>query len=233
MPTIYEDAKLKYVLPFEIKAVSGKEIIGHGSIFGNVDLGGDIVLPGAFKRSLAEHKANDTMPAMLWQHNSAQPIGVWHEFDEDDTGLLLKGEFANTTDGNDARTLAAMRAVRGLSIGFELLEFDFDKQGNRLLKEIALWETSIVTFPMNPKAAIEAVKAQFSDPRSFESYLREAGCSKKSARDLVHDVMGSGVKLDVSRCDADDDDEAILKELVEMRERVEADQLASHIRRLI
>jgi HK97 family phage prohead protease len=216
------------LIPLEIKAVRDNEIVGHGSVFGNVDLGGDIVLPGAFKRSLAMHSKNGTMPAMLWQHDSSRPIGIWTEASEDETGLMLKGKFADTQDGRDARTLSAMRAVRGLSIGFQLKDFDFDNDGNRLIKEADLWETSVVTFPMNPAATIEAVKSQFSDARQLEKHLREAGCSQKYAKDLVHDVMaGSDVRsASVDQREVDEDE--VLKALRDRRDRLEAANIQSH-----
>lgn len=214
---------MRQTLPFEIKEVSGKEIIGHGSVFGNVDLGGDVVLPGAFKRTLAAHRKAGTMPAMLWQHDHEKPIGVWHEMSEDGDGLFMRGEFADTAEGRDARTLAKMKAVRGLSIGFRLMEFDFDRDGNRLLKEIDLWETSVVTFPMNPAAQIEAVKSQCPDPRSFERFLRDAGVSQKSARDIVHDVLGSNVRLDdEDQCEADED---VAKAMAALNERLVAERI--------
>lgn len=223
---------MKKTLSFEIKAVTGNSIEGHGSVFGNVDLGGDVVLPGAFQRSLSNHKAEGTSPAMLWQHDHQRPIGVWTEFAEDDTGLYLKGEFADTADGRDARTLAEMRAVRGLSIGFQLRDADFDKEGIRLIKEVDLWETSLVTFPMNPKAQIEAFKSQFgNDPRSFENYLREAGCSRKSAKEIIHDVMGeSSVMLEEPQCEADED---IAKMMSELNDKLIAERLAELNRRIL
>ena len=215
---------MKTYLPFEIKEVSGKEITGHGSVFGNVDLGGDVVMPGAFKRSLA----TKTMPAMLWQHDSTKPIGIWTVAREDETGLYLKGELADTTDGRDARVLAAMGAIKGLSIGFQLIDFDFDKSGNRLIKEVDLWETSLVTFPMNPKAQIEAVKAQFSDPRALEEHFRGVGCSKNVARELIHELQVTGVMPETDRCDAD---EKLVKELAEYRQGLEARTIALAIHR--
>jgi hypothetical protein len=58
---------LEYLLPIEVKRIVGVgEIEGYGSTFGNVDLAGDIVAPGAFTKTLAEHKAANSMPALLW-----------------------------------------------------------------------------------------------------------------------------------------------------------------------
>ena len=74
--------------PLEIKALSARQFEGHGSIFGNVDLGGDVVMPGAFKTTLAEHKAADSMPSMFWMHAPDQVPGAWLDMSEDAQGPL-------------------------------------------------------------------------------------------------------------------------------------------------
>jgi uncharacterized protein len=218
----------KLAVPFGIKAVSGRVIEGHGSVFGNVDLGADIVLPGSFKRSLSEHEAAGTMPAMLWQHQSDQIPGAWTQAGEDDDGLALKGELADTQLGRESQTLARMRAFRGLSIGGLIGDFDFDKKGNRLIKEFDLWEVSLVTFPMNPQAQIEAVKSQFSSPRALEKHLREVGCSQKAAKDIVHDLLGSSERLETDQREVDDD---LLKAAEHLNQVATAALIRSQLRR--
>lgn len=218
----------KLSLDFQVKGVKGNTIAGHGSVFGNVDLGGDIVLKGAFRKSLAKHAKTGSMPAMLWQHNHDQIAGVWTKAAEDDSGLYLEGEFADTQLGRESKTLAQMRAFRGLSIGFQLNEFDFDDDGNRLIKEAELWEVSLVTFPMNPAAQIEAIKSQHQDPRSLERYLREVGVSKSMAKEVVHEILGSGVRPadEDARCEADDWE----TELLELMGNVKNSLTASNLR---
>lgn len=176
----------------EIKSLGAREFEGHGSVFGNVDLGGDIVMPGAFKRSLATHKKNGTLPQMFWMHRPDQVPGRWIEMEEDAKGLYVRGELADTQLGNELHTLLKMKAVRGQSIGYQTIESDWTKDGNRLLKEIDLWEVSLVSLAMNPLAQIEAVKSRLSangeyvpTEREFERILRDAGCARKVAATLV------------------------------------------------
>lgn len=172
----------------EIKALGDREFEGYGSIFGNVDLGGDVVLPGAFKRSLAKHKSAGTLPQMFWMHRPDQVPGVYSQMSEDSDGLYVKGELVDTPLGNEMRTLLQKKAVRGLSIGYRAIDTEYDKDGNRLLKELDLWEVSLVSLAMNPLAKIEAVKSRLSaageyvpTEREFERLLRDAGCSRKLA----------------------------------------------------
>lgn len=179
-------------IPLEIKSLSEREFEGHGSIFKNVDLGGDIVVPGAFKRSLAEHKKANSLPQMFWMHDPSRVPGKWTEMHEDSKGLVVRGVLADTDLGNEIHTLLKMDAVRGLSIGYVTRDQDYDKDGNRLIKEADLWEVSVVSLPMNPLAQVAHVKSRLSalgeyvpTVREFERFLRDAGCSLKVAKVLV------------------------------------------------
>lgn len=179
-------------VPLELKDLTDREFEGHGSIFKNVDLGGDIVAPGAFLRSLAQHKRAKTMPAMLWMHDATRVVGRWDEMSEDNRGLKVRGTLAPTPLGDEVRTLLKMDALRGLSIGYRTVDQDFDKEGNRVIKEAELWEVSVVTFAMNPLAQVEHVKTQLSlageyvpTPREFEALLRDVGCSRKVAKTIL------------------------------------------------
>ena len=147
---------------FQVKALSDDGMIeGYGSVFGVRDSYSDIVAAGAFKASLAAHKAAGTMPALLWQHRSDEPIGVWTSMVEDQKGLAVVGQLAmDTTRGREAHALLKMRAINGLSIGFYSKEWKYDTENDvRTLTEVDLWETSLVTFPANSAARVTAVKS--------------------------------------------------------------------------
>ena len=148
----------EFSAPLEIKlARSGGEITGYGSTFHNEDRGGDVVAPGAFAKSLAEHRDSGTMPAMLWSHDINEPIGVWHEATEDGKGLLLKGKLTTETRrGAEARALAKDGAL-ALSIGYQTRDADY-ADGARVLKDVRLHEVSLVSIPMNPEARLVSVK---------------------------------------------------------------------------
>lgn len=178
--------------PFEIKSLGTREFEGYGSVFGNVDLGGDIVVPGAFRKTLADHAKAGTLPQMFWMHQPDMVPGVWTAMHEDDKGLYVKGELVDTALGNEIRTLLTRKAVRGLSIGYKTIDYDYNKDGDRLLKAVDLWEVSPVSLAMNPLAQVTSAKARLSDAgeyvpttREFERILRDAGCSRKTALALV------------------------------------------------
>jgi len=146
---------------------------GYGSVFGLLDRGGDIVLPGAFKTSIADWKRKKAMPPMLWQHDPRMPVGVWTDIAEDEKGLRLKGQLVmDVPQAAAARALIAAGAVKGLSIGYRTVKDEIDRTtGARSLKQVDLWEVSLVTFPMLPEAQITGIK-QDIDPRELERALR-------------------------------------------------------------
>jgi uncharacterized protein len=219
---------------FEIKTLAKREFEGYGSTFGNVDLGRDIVVRGAFKQTLAEHKKNGTTPLMFWMHQPDEVPGKWLEMEEDDNGLYVKGILADTDLGNELQTLLSMKAVRGLSIGYSLsgrrdpdgrrTDVDYDEQGNRLLKELKLWEVSIVSLAMNPLARVEASKSRLSIHGEYVPTVREVeqslhhqwGWSKTVARNVVSRIFDDdpGGMPDDHRRDAgaiDQDADELLK----------------------
>lgn len=170
---------------FETKAAEDTDegvIVGMGAVFGNVDQGGDVILPGAFSESLAEGK---TIP-ILWQHDPLNPIGVWTEIKETDKGLSMTGKIlADVQRGKEAIALIKSGAVRGLSIGYRTEEASYNDAGNRLLHKINIWECSVCTFPMNPVAQIDSIKAANMTVREMEMFLRDAGLSKSVANSLI------------------------------------------------
>lgn len=172
----------------EIKATQKGTFEGYASVFNVRDDGGDIVVPGAFAQSLADHKSQGTSPALLWQHDDHEPIGVWEEMEEDDSGLRVKGRLLVDDDPVARRAYAHLKAksVSGLSIGFIVRDREYEED-TRLIKNVDLWETSIVTFPMNRSARVDAVKAgHLLSKRDLESVLRDAcGFSRKQAAALL------------------------------------------------
>ena len=130
-------------------------IEGYAARFGVPDLSGDVIARGAFARNLIPARAGRVR--MLRQHAAEAPIGRWTTIREEAEGLFVRGEvFTDTRDGRDLHRLLAGGALDGLSIGFKPIRAVRTRTG-RELREVDLWEISIVTFPMAPGARITRV----------------------------------------------------------------------------
>ena len=148
----------QYGLPFEIetKRLDGDEwtVEGYASTYDR-DLGDDVVVPGAFQKSLG----NGRPVRFLFAHDQRQPIGKALELREDERGLYGKFAISKTALGSDVRTLLRDGALDSFSIGYLPKESEFDKKaGVRKIKELELLEVSVVSIPMNPAALVTGVK---------------------------------------------------------------------------
>lgn len=158
---------------------------GYASVFGQVDLGQDLVMPGAFRESLQSRGAHGVK--LLFQHDPNEPIGVWLELAEDARGLVAKGRLMpEVTRAREVLSLMRAGALDGLSIGFRTVQGRTDPaSGVRQLHKIDLWEISVVTFPMLPDARVSAVKRQVPpSPCERRSRFRAPGDMPAFARAL-------------------------------------------------
>lgn len=160
---------------------------GYGSVWGRIDSYGDTILKGAFVDSL-----KDRRPMMLFGHSPGRVPGKWLSYEEDDKGLLMKGEL--TPGHSEAKDIAASLkhgALNGLSIGGYTVDYEPQKSGGRLIGKFDLYEVSIVSMPAEQEARIDttSVKQMIDECSSlseFESLLRDAaGVSKSAATAIV------------------------------------------------
>lgn len=167
---------------FKLSEVTSEgQFQGYAAVFGNVDMAGDIVEPGAFDVTLNE--TGGKVP-ILDHHNPAQQIGWNLSAREDARGLFVKGQLdLNVQNARERHSLMRMAAKiggkTGLSIGFQTIreEADKDDVSIRRLKEIRLLEYSLVTFAMNPEAQVTHVKSrQYLIRRSLETLRDTLSC---------------------------------------------------------
>ncbi len=187
----FAEREVKYA-SLQLDTINGDGIFeGYASLFGTIDLSRDQVLKGAFQKSL-----NNRPPLavkLLYQHNPAEPIGIWDIIREDHKGLYVKGRLlTEISRARDVFALMKRGALDGLSIGFKTIRArKAGKGGIRQLLEVELYEISIVTFPMHPGARVGSVKANrkmsgLPTVRDFERWLmRDAGFTRRQAKTAI------------------------------------------------
>lgn len=133
-------------------------IEGYASLFGAIDQSRDMVMPGAFTHSLQQRGIRKV--PMLFQHDAAEPVGVWLELKEDFRGLYARGRLIpDVARGRELLALLRGGAIDGLSIGYRTVRARIDpKTRVRALHQVDLWEISIVTFPLLDGARVSAVE---------------------------------------------------------------------------
>ncbi len=181
--------------PLEAEIDTKGQIEGYASKFGLVDQGGDVVMKGAFAKSIASRQVK-----MLRGHVPDNVIGVWTEVKEDDTGLYVRGQInMDTQIGRETHSLVRSGAMDGMSIGYRSRKAVKNANGHRELSELDLWEVSIVTFPMLLEATAQAKSlSDLQEPheikRFLEEHLCDAGFSRKQAKQgaslLAKHVLG-------------------------------------------
>jgi uncharacterized protein len=175
-----------------------RRIEGYAAVFGNRDSYGDIIMPGAFEESLKRREVK-----VLWQHSTMQPIGLQESAVEDEFGLAVVGALTNTDlVTGTVVPLLSDGVISGLSIGYNVLEEDYDGDLEAwLLKEIELFEWSPVTFPANELATIATVKELGS--RRDENAARV----ERHAKTLIHLLGADGYFAKSDRREALDSDQ--------------------------
>jgi hypothetical protein len=198
LPSSHLPAPDSIALPLDLKSFDANGAFeGYASLFGREDLGHDVILPGAFAESLKRRGAAGIR--MLFQHDPAEPIGVWDELREDGKGLFARGRLLpDVARAKEVLALLKSGAIDGLSIGFRALAARRDRAtGIRRIAKVDLWEISIVTFPMMPEARVARVKtAPRIKPTATEAEFlawltRDNGFTRTEAQSfLAHGLKG-------------------------------------------
>ena len=174
---------------------------GYGATFGNIDHVNDVIHKGAFSQAISDHVRAGTMPAMLWSHDPAQPVGVWERMEEDALGLVVEGRLTmGTAKGREAFALLRDNALK-LSIGFTMMPEGARRRGTvrEIIQIHRLHEISLVAMPANDQAIITSIKSApdiARASRAFERFLRDAGGfsakdAKTTVANSIHGLRGS------------------------------------------
>jgi HK97 family phage prohead protease len=197
-------------MPFEYKANTEKrEFEGYASTYKR-DLVGDQVVKGAYQKTLAERLPNNKIK-ILYQHSDA--VGLPLEMYEDSKGLYVRGKISNTTLGNDMLELMKDGVLDEMSIGYDVVADDISEDGStRLLKELKLYEVSIVTFGANPDTAINSVKSlSFLNeltPARLAMLLTESKAGRAVSKRNIEKLIAARAHLDeiIKLAEGDPDD---------------------------
>jgi len=161
---------------------------GYGSTFGNIDRDDEMMVAGCFR----EHIASQT-PALLWQHQMSEPLGVYTVVREDGKGLYVEGQMPMDDDFVRGRVVPQMKAgsVKTMSIGFTVDEYAYDKE-NDIIKftKVKVWEISLVTIPANAQAMITEMKSleEAENITELNQMLKNYGISHRKCNIIISKI---------------------------------------------
>lgn len=165
-------------------------IKGYGSYFGNKDSDNDIIVKGAYKKTIAE---NGERVKYLYQHDMNQPIGKMTELYEDDKGLVFVAEIAKTQMGMDVVELMKSGVITENSVGIMPIQKE-NKGDYREIKEVKLYEISAVTLAANDQAKILDVKGNIDVEKLSKRY---DNLSKLIRKGSISDEMGFAIEAEI------------------------------------
>ena len=200
----------------EIKSLDeGGGFEGYASVFGVQDSDGDVIVKGAFRKSIEKFQGMNKMPKMLWQHDTTKIIGKYTEMREDDNGLFVKGQLIlEVQQGREAYALMKAGQLDAMSVGFNIMNAGGDgNMRGRVIDEADLWEISLVTWGANPAALITNVK----NMKDYERLLRDAGLSRKQATAFV----SGGYKAAFDQSDSENEAAEALEALKTLTAKIE------------
>lgn len=132
----------------------------------------DIVEPEAFKNALSMYMLN---PIVLLQHDMDKPIWVVEDARIDDNGLYIKAKITENEDWVFSKLVNGV--LRSFSIGYRVKDYE-DRDiynsdweyvwSNFVIKELELYEISIVSVPMNPYALFKSMSDCFEKEEEAE-----------------------------------------------------------------
>jgi HK97 family phage prohead protease len=216
-----ERKRLRFALKIKAVDESSGTFVGMGAVYSNTDLGGDRLMPGSMTRTLSAGK----MYPLLWQHDPSNPIGTAKVTDTPQ-GLQVEGTLL-LQDPTALKAYTFMKAgvIKGMSIGYETIQSSMEGDV-RLLKEVRLWEISVVTFPMNESATIQSVKSLSLSDDEVQHHLQALRRHQKGMRYHIKCLLGD---------DLDDDgaDDPALLEDDDSEQDVESKALLLELQKLV
>jgi hypothetical protein len=155
------------------------EVSGYVSIFDNVDLGKDIVRPGAFKKSLKSGRK----VRFLYSHDPRAVLGVPKELKEDIKGLFGRFKITKTRLGEETHMLLKDGAIDSFSFGYMASDYNYLDDDVRELKSVDIFEASLVAMPMNPAALV-------TDFKNYLTIASKISTITAESVNLLNDLRG-------------------------------------------
>lgn len=186
---VYKSTQLGSIVDADDKAGIVK---GYASVFGNVDSDGDIILNGAYKKTIQENRSRIKY---LYQHDLSKPLGKMIHLEEDQKGLVFEAEVPKTQLGKDVIELMKAGVITENSVGIMPILKEM-RNGYREIAEVKLYEVSAVTLAANDQAMILDAKGNIDLEAVTKRYDRIAQLIRKGE---ISDELGYQLEAEIQK----------------------------------
>ena len=179
-------------------------VTGYFSVFGNLDSDGDIVLPGAFKKTLKENGPDSGKPRILhlYMHDPSQILSKPHVLKEDKRGLYFESKISETSLGKDVLQLYRDKVLTEHSIGYQVVKREVDESGKervQKLVELKLWEGSTVSWGANMEALVSTVKSEGNHGKTFEVIIEKIKALESAVKGTYTDDTARELEIQLNQ----------------------------------
>lgn len=196
----------KNVLDGAIKDVDVQSgiITGYFSVFGNLDSDGDIVLPGAFKKTIRENGPDSGKPRILhlYMHDPSKILSKPHVLKEDKHGLYFESKISETSLGKDVLQLYRDKVLTEHSIGYQIVKREVDESGKERIQklvELKLWEGSTVGWGANMEALVSTVKTEGSKGKAFNNIIEKIKALESAVKGTYTDDTARELEIQLNQ----------------------------------
>lgn len=162
-------------------------VTGYFSAFGIVDSDGDMIMPGAFKRSIQDWGPKGKGRVKhLYNHDPGQPLGLIKELDEDNYGLRYVSKVGTHSLGRDFIKMVESGLITEHSIGFRTLREQKASNHNEI-HDVMLYEgSSLSAWGANMETPLLGMKSEQNleqlqkQIKAFESFVRNCDVTEET-----------------------------------------------------
>ena len=187
-----------YQLEIKSSDDDSRIVKGYASYFGNKDSDMDIIQKGAYTKNLEE---NGHRVKLYAQHDMNRPIGKITKLEETDNGLYMEAKFGTHSEGEDYYRMAKEGILDEFSVGFKATKKDKNEHGGYDIKEIKLYEVSMVSYAANENARVMEVKSE--DVLKLVKQIEDKDLAFKLERDILKMMSSQETSTEAESNDVD------------------------------
>ena len=179
-------------------------ITGYFSVFGNIDSDGDIVVPGAFKKTIKENGPDSGKPRILhlYMHDPSKILAKPNVLKEDKHGLYFESKISETLLGKDVLQLYRDKVLTEHSIGYQIVKREVDESGKERIQklvELKLWEGSTVGWGANMEALVSTVKTEGSKGKTFNNIIEKIKALESAVKGTYTDDTARELEIQLNQ----------------------------------